>query len=93
MPYEFVDWMKCKDCGDTACLFIKRFTRGKLYLTRQCKQCYLEDVRDLHAKNSKKRNAANKEYKIKNRDKIRKYMHKYNKKYYLRKLKFEGSLR
>ncbi len=52
--YKFVDWMKCKDCGETNCLFrfdmdynhLKR-TSNKLFRNSGwCKKCYLLYCRD-----------------------------------------------
>ena len=58
--FEYVDYMKCKHCGSTNCLFklrvdryYKKITGNIRYkVTSTCKMCYLEDCmmkNDRHA--------------------------------------------
>lgn len=51
--YEYVNWMKCRTCGQTDCLFkvivsqyYKKKTGNIQYVTTSsCKLCYLEDCK------------------------------------------------
>jgi len=64
--FEFVDWMSCKHCSSTNCLFkirvchyTKKKTGNIVYkTTRICKVCYLEICREknekYYSKNSEK---------------------------------------
>ena len=51
--YEWCDWIRCKECGNTNCLFKlrtdahekKRTGNIKYKITRICKLCYLENCK------------------------------------------------
>lgn len=44
--YVYVDWMRCKHCGDTNTLFYASKYRGKEVFYEGCKNCYLDNSRE-----------------------------------------------